>query len=89
MALFRQHFRTVQLFCRIKSAPGIANDNENHAMAYGTTNLSGKQCCESGSVPFVYWHPGSGSGSVSQRYGSGSLYHQAKIVRKPAIPTDL
>jgi hypothetical protein len=25
----------------------------------------------------------SGSGSISQRYGSGSFYHHAKIVRKP------
>ncbi len=25
-------------------------------------------------------------GSVSQRYGSGSFYRQAKIVRKPLIP---
>jgi hypothetical protein len=30
-----------------------------------------------------------GSGSVSQRYGSGSFYHQAKIVIKPFIPTVL
>ncbi len=28
----------------------------------------------------------SGSGSTSQRYGSGSFYHQAKIVRKTLIP---
>jgi hypothetical protein len=30
-----------------------------------------------------------GSGSISQRYGSGSgsLYHQAKILRKTLIPT--
>jgi hypothetical protein len=32
--------------------------------------------------PYVFGPPGSGSGSVSQRYGSGSLYHQAKIVGK-------
>ncbi len=31
----------------------------------------------------------SGSGSISQRYGSGSFYHQAKIVRKTLIPTIL
>jgi hypothetical protein len=28
-------------------------------------------------------------GSVSQRYGSGSFYHQAKTVRKTLIPTVL
>ncbi len=34
---------------------------------------------------------GSESGSISQRYGSGSgsFYQQAKIVRKPLIPTVL
>jgi hypothetical protein len=37
----------------------------------------------------VFWPPG--SGSISQRYGSGSgsgsFYHHAKIVRKTLIPT--
>jgi hypothetical protein len=28
-----------------------------------------------------------GSGSISQRYGSGSFYHHANIVRKTLIPT--
>ena len=39
--------------------------------------------------PYVFWPPG--SGSISTRYGSGSgsFYHQAKIVRKPLIPTVL
>ncbi len=32
---------------------------------------------------------GSGSGSISQRYGSGSFYNQAKIARKTLIPTVL
>ncbi len=43
--------------------------------------------------PYVFGPPGSGSGSISQRYGSGSgsgsIYHRAKIVRKPLIPTVL
>ncbi len=43
--------------------------------------------------PHVFGPPGSGSGSISQRYGSGfgsgSSYHQAKIIRKTFIPTDL
>jgi hypothetical protein len=30
-----------------------------------------------------------GSGSTSQRYGSGSFYHHAKIVKKTLIPTIL
>jgi hypothetical protein len=38
---------------------------------------------------YVLGPPGSGSGFVSQRYGSGSFYHQAKIVRKTMIPTVL
>jgi hypothetical protein len=39
----------------------------------------------------VFGPPGSGSGSISQRYGSrsGSLYHHEKIVRKTSIPTTL
>jgi hypothetical protein len=37
----------------------------------------------------VFGPPGSVSGSISQRYGSGSFYHQAKIVRKTLIPTAL
>ncbi len=32
--------------------------------------------------PRVFWPPGSGSGSTSQRYGSGSFYLHAKIIRK-------
>jgi hypothetical protein len=37
--------------------------------------------------PHVFKPPG--SGSTSQRYGSGSFYHHAKIVRKTLIPTIL
>jgi hypothetical protein len=39
--------------------------------------------------PHVFGPPGSGSGSISQRYRSGSFYHQAKKVRKTLIPTAL
>jgi hypothetical protein len=39
--------------------------------------------------PHVFGPLGSGSGSTSQRYGSGSFYHHAKIVRKTLIPTIL
>ncbi len=38
---------------------------------------------------YVFGPPGSGSGPISQRYGSGSFYHKAKIVRKTSIPTAL
>jgi hypothetical protein len=42
-------------------------------------SLPFKQCSGSGSVGTVsFW--ASRSGSVIQRYGSGSFYHQAKIV---------
>ncbi len=37
--------------------------------------------------PYVFGPPG--SGSFSKRYGSGSFYHQTKIVRKTLIPTVL
>ncbi len=39
--------------------------------------------------PYVFWPPGSGSRTGSQRYGSGSFYHEAKIVSKTLIPTVL
>ncbi len=43
------------------------------------------------SDPYVFGPAGSGSGSISQRYGSGSgsFYHQANIVRKTVIPSAL
>ncbi len=43
------------------------------------------------SEPYVFGPPGFGSGSISQKYGSGSgsFCHQAKIVRKTLIPTAL
>jgi hypothetical protein len=41
--------------------------------------------------PHVFGPPGSGSGSISERYGSesGSFYNQEKKVRKTLIPTAL
>jgi hypothetical protein len=58
------------------------------------SNISGSnQCCGSGFGSVCFWASWSGSGSISQRYGSGSgfgsFYHQAKIVRKTSIPTVL
>jgi hypothetical protein len=38
---------------------------------------------------YVFGPPRSGSGSISQRHGSGLFYHQAKIIRKILIPTVL
>jgi hypothetical protein len=39
------------------------------------------------SDPYLYfWPPGSGSVSVSQRYGSGFFCHRAKKVIKTLIP---
>jgi hypothetical protein len=38
-------------------------------------------------APHIFGPPG--SGSTSQRYASGSFYHQTKIVRKALIPTVL
>jgi hypothetical protein len=35
--------------------------------------------------PDVFRHAKSGSGSIRTRYGSGSFYHQAKILRKTLI----
>ncbi len=39
--------------------------------------------------PYVFGPPGSESVSTRSRSGSGSFYHQAKIVRKTLIPTVL
>jgi hypothetical protein len=41
--------------------------------------------------PHVFGPSGFGSGSITQRYGSGSgsFYQQAKLVRKTLIPTVL
>jgi hypothetical protein len=39
--------------------------------------------------PDILGQPGSGSGPISMKYGSGSLDYHAKIVRKPLIPTVL
>jgi hypothetical protein len=41
--------------------------------------------------PYVFGPPGSASGSVSHKYGSGSgsFHHEAKIVRKALISTVL
>ncbi len=39
--------------------------------------------------PQVFGPPESGSRSSSQRYGSGSFYHQAKLKRKTLIPAVL
>jgi hypothetical protein len=36
--------------------------------------------CGSVADPHVFGPPGSGSGSIGQRYGSGFFYHHAKIV---------
>jgi hypothetical protein len=52
-----------------------------------------KKCFGSGSDdpnlldPYAFESPG--SGSINQRYGSGSFNHQAKLVRKTLIPADL
>jgi hypothetical protein len=39
--------------------------------------------------PLVFGPPGYGSGSISQRNGSGSFYHQEKEVRKTLTPIAL
>jgi hypothetical protein len=39
--------------------------------------------------PDIFGPPGSASGSVSHKYGSGSFHHQAKLVRKTLISTVL
>ncbi len=63
---------------------------------YSNQVRKGKKCVLSGSIAdpdpqdkYVFRTPGSGSGSISQRYGSGSgagsFYNQAKIVQQTLI----
>ena len=44
-----------------------------------------RQCSRSGFGSTGFGPSGSGSGSISQRHGSGSFYHQAKLVRKTTL----
>ncbi len=53
------------------------------------TLLSGSVADPDTSDPYVFGPPVSESGFISQRYGSGSFFHQAKIVRKTLIPAIL
>ncbi len=55
----------------------------------GNANTHSKDLDLDSSDPFVFGPPGSGSGLVSQRCGSGSFYHQEKKVRKALISTVL
>jgi hypothetical protein len=63
---------------------------------HGSGSVSGEQAAEQckgsvGSVGYVLGPPGSASGSVSHKYGSGSgsCHHLAKIVSKILISTVL
>jgi len=49
---------------------------------YMEKNKSGSVADPDSQDPYVFEPPGSGSGSSSTEYGSGSFYNQAKIVRK-------
>ncbi len=53
--------------------------------------MTGSDADPDPSDPYVLGPPGSGSGSISQRHGSGSgsFYHKGKIVRQTLIPTVL
>jgi hypothetical protein len=66
----------------------------------GETNVPGPDLLVFGSVldpdpnpdppdPRVFWPPGSGSTSQRNGSGSGSFYHHAKIITKILNPTTL
>ncbi len=81
--------------------PGVLDPNLD--LVGSEKNLTNPQCVQTRvadpdpdlSDPYVFGPPGSGFGSINQRYGSGSrsgsgsFYYQAKIVRKTLIPTAL
>jgi hypothetical protein len=75
-----------------KTDPDPGQQNECGTGSTTLLKLDSSVVDPDASDPYVFGPPGSGSfsqragsGSVSQR--SGSFYHQAKIVRKPFIPT--
>jgi hypothetical protein len=61
------------------------------AKRFGLAKTKENSVADPNPDPHVFGPPVSGSGSTSQRYGSGSgsFYHHAKIVRKTLIPTIL
>jgi hypothetical protein len=65
------------------------NQNPGYTSLIRNTGLADQDPNPVPSDPYVFGPPGSGFISYSQRYGSGSFYHQAKIVRKSLIPTAL
>jgi hypothetical protein len=64
---------------------------QNHQTAMAFTMIWGqvKSSVPDPPDPHVFGPSGSGSEFTSQRYGSGSFCHQAKMVRKIVIPTVL
>ncbi len=83
----RQHQQAIQDQVKGNSGPSVRGKTSGRKMMQRGFHHTLTQCWGSGSVCFGT--PGSGFGSISQRYGSGSFYHQAKRVRKTMIPTVL
>ncbi len=81
-----------------RARPQDPRNEDLLALSQGDRGQAAQRARQAGSVGYpepdpedqhVFGPPGSKSGSINQRYGSGSFYHQAKIVRKTFIPAVL
>ncbi len=74
---------------RLNELTGGESLRANLALVKNNARVGAQVASVADPDPCVFWPPG--SGSINQRYGSGSgsLYHQAKLVRKTLIPTVL
>jgi hypothetical protein len=87
-------WRSFSMFTSDRTSVTCSTDsrtNEEQCNILMCTVCTWQQCCGSGSVGSICFWASPGSGSISQRYGSGSgsFYHQAKIVRNTLIPAVL
>jgi hypothetical protein len=74
----------------LKTRKTVEMDHVRRRLSSSSNNVSNMRLDGAMGIPLqvsLVGPPGSGSGSISQRYGSGSFCHHAKKVRKTSIPT--
>jgi len=84
-AQFGEERRRLELEAEASAAPRSVQKIPTFSYHLGETGMIVASVADTD--PHVFGPPG--SGSTSQRHGSGSFYHHAKIVRKTLIPTIL